>query len=194
MAKRQKRDGLPRLIAAADQCFFERPYAEVGIADVLDKAGVKPPSLYYHFGDKEGLFVSWAERALAAIKERNVVLNRADQDPIDRLVSLASAIGDGSGIDYFRTLDSARRLARPESTRRIERAYFEAVVEPVCLALMAAQDAGRISIDSLEKSSSLFISGAVALSHRSIAPGAGADSDFRWLVLRFVYGFVRPLP
>src|SRR5262245_49164436 len=105
MARKHKRDGLVRLTSAAKECFGSKPYAEVGIAEVLEGAGVKPPSLYYHFGDKEGLFVAWAEAALGELREKTSGHNRAPGDPVDRLIEIARAIGDNESIDLARTLD-----------------------------------------------------------------------------------------
>lgn len=42
--------------------FSERGYAATGVRDIIRAAGVTQPTLYYHFGDKTGLFQALIER------------------------------------------------------------------------------------------------------------------------------------
>ena len=42
--------------------FSERGYAATGVRDIIHAAGVTQPTLYYHFGDKTGLFQALIER------------------------------------------------------------------------------------------------------------------------------------
>lgn len=45
------------IMEAAERLFGERGYAGTSVRDILQIAGTKPASLYYHFGSKEDLFV-----------------------------------------------------------------------------------------------------------------------------------------
>lgn len=42
--------------------FSERGYVATGVRDIINAAGVTQPTLYYHFGDKTGLFQALIER------------------------------------------------------------------------------------------------------------------------------------
>jgi AcrR family transcriptional regulator len=55
------------IIDASAELFRSRGYGATGVAEILSRAGYKPPTLYYHFGDKEGLYVAWCERELAEL-------------------------------------------------------------------------------------------------------------------------------
>ncbi len=59
---------------------------------------------------------------------------------------------------------------------------------------MAASDAGRVAIDAIDRSASVFLMGSLAISRNNEMPGSGADSNYRWWVNHFVFGFIRPLP
>ncbi len=50
--------GRERLLAAAVRQFAAKGYAGTSVRDILREAGVSAPVLYYHFGNKEGLFLA----------------------------------------------------------------------------------------------------------------------------------------
>ena len=56
---------------------------------VAKRLGVKAPSLYHHFSDKDALL---AEVARLLLVDINLPGDRAPQDPLDRLVSIAVAV------------------------------------------------------------------------------------------------------
>ena len=62
MAKEQQRDTVEdqgarqRLLDAAIALFAENGYAATSVREIVSKAGVTKPVLYYYFGSKEGLF------------------------------------------------------------------------------------------------------------------------------------------
>jgi AcrR family transcriptional regulator len=59
-----------RLLAAALQQFTARGYAATTVREIVEAAGVTKPSLYYYFGNKEGIYraiVGGAMEAFSAI-------------------------------------------------------------------------------------------------------------------------------
>jgi TetR/AcrR family transcriptional regulator len=50
--------GRERLLKAAMRLFASRGYAATSVRDIVSAAGVTAPSLYHHFGNKEGLFLA----------------------------------------------------------------------------------------------------------------------------------------
>lgn len=181
-------------MAAAAGAFSHRSYTEVGIAEILKSGQVQAPTLYHHFGDKEGLFVAWAEGAFAAIGAEIRRATASSSDSVGNLCSFAEAVGEQRHIDIIRTLEQCARLERADSRDRIESAYFKGVFEPLCVALLAAADEGRLYIDSIDKTATTFLYGVLSVSDRYSPPGSGADADYRWWVLHFIHGFGKPLP
>jgi TetR/AcrR family transcriptional regulator len=49
--------GRERLLAAATRLFGAKGYAATSVREILNAADVTAPVLYYHFGNKEGLFI-----------------------------------------------------------------------------------------------------------------------------------------
>jgi len=47
-----------RLFHAACELFTEKGYASTSVREIVDRAGVTKPMLYYHFGSKEGVYLA----------------------------------------------------------------------------------------------------------------------------------------
>jgi AcrR family transcriptional regulator len=59
----QELNARERLLQTAAQLFAEKGYAETYVREIVEKAGVSKPVLYYYFRSKEGLFhaiLEWA--------------------------------------------------------------------------------------------------------------------------------------
>ena len=53
-----------RILHVAHQLFMERGFNGVSINDVVQQVGITKPTLYYHYADKEALYVAMAQRVL----------------------------------------------------------------------------------------------------------------------------------
>jgi AcrR family transcriptional regulator len=59
-----------RILDAAETGFGEHPYAQARLADIARAAGVRRPSLLYHFPTKEALHVAVVDRLFADVLQR----------------------------------------------------------------------------------------------------------------------------
>lgn len=93
-AGRALADGETRalLLAAAAGLFQRRGYANVAIGEIAAAVGVTKPTLYYHFGDKDGLYTAVVCLALTTLGERIAALAAAPGPLRDRLIALARAL------------------------------------------------------------------------------------------------------
>ncbi|MEE4659376.1 MAG: TetR/AcrR family transcriptional regulator [Halieaceae bacterium] len=55
-----------RILDAAEDLFAERGYSATSLGDVADRVGIRSPSLYNHFRNKEALYLAVVERLLQA--------------------------------------------------------------------------------------------------------------------------------
>lgn len=53
-----------RILDAAEDLFAERGYSATSLGDVADRVGIRSPSLYNHFRNKEALYTAVMERLL----------------------------------------------------------------------------------------------------------------------------------
>jgi len=83
-----------RLLAAADELFYEHGANQVGIDRVIEHAGVAKASLYDCFGSKEELIRCYlkarSERRQARIRERIAQF----QDPRDKILGVFDLLGE----------------------------------------------------------------------------------------------------
>ncbi len=63
--KRQMPSTAERILDAAEDLFAEKGYSATSLGDVADRVGIRSPSLYNHFRNKEALYEAVLERLLA---------------------------------------------------------------------------------------------------------------------------------
>jgi AcrR family transcriptional regulator len=89
-----------RLLAAADDLFYEEGVHTVGIDRVLDRAGVAKASLYGTFGSKDELVRAYLEQRGLRIQERIAKRMARHEGPRERILSvfdlLSERVADGS--------------------------------------------------------------------------------------------------
>ncbi|MEA2552982.1 MAG: hypothetical protein QOJ65_1158 [Fimbriimonadaceae bacterium] len=102
--------GKQRVLDAAHDLFAEGSYVEIGVALILEKAGVQAPTLYHHYGDKEGLFVVWAEQAFRNIENEVARHSRPGVSAKEGLCTYAWALLSSANFDLQQVLRDAPRL------------------------------------------------------------------------------------
>ncbi len=70
-----------RILDAAEDLFAAKGYAATSLGDVADRVGIRSPSLYNHFRNKEALYQAVLDRLLADFSEPLVELTTG---PVDR--------------------------------------------------------------------------------------------------------------
>jgi AcrR family transcriptional regulator len=144
-----------KLLDAAIRTINEKGEAALRIDDLLNEVDVKAPTLYHHFGNREGLIVeAQAERFLRSIRLGTTEIieafnNSTSVDDLKKAVRLAvSYRGDKSRIEFRLQRLSAlgAAYARPELAIRIVEAH-ELVVREVAKAMRPFQSQGLIRSD-----------------------------------------------
>jgi AcrR family transcriptional regulator len=78
----------PRIINAAIQLFAERPYHEVRMDDVAERAKVAKGTLYLHFKDKEALYRAMMLEGLKGLAARMEESLGDEMTPEEKLLTL----------------------------------------------------------------------------------------------------------
>ncbi|GLY89912.1 TetR/AcrR family transcriptional regulator [Actinoallomurus iriomotensis] len=69
------------ILDAAFPVFARRGYAEAGVQEIAEEAGVAKPTVYSHFGDKENLFRAAMASAADAVLADNLAVIERLRDP-----------------------------------------------------------------------------------------------------------------
>ena len=67
-----------RILDAAEACFARKGYAGTALRDVAEAVGIRIPSLYNHFANKESLYAAVLERGMTPVLE---ILSQSAEDP-----------------------------------------------------------------------------------------------------------------
>src|SRR6478735_5844701 len=82
-----------RLLAAADELFYDEGIHTVGIDRVIEQAGVAKATLYSTFGSKDGLIRAYLQGRLAARQARiHAAIDPLD-DPREQILEVFRALG-----------------------------------------------------------------------------------------------------
>jgi AcrR family transcriptional regulator len=148
----RKRRTIDALLAAAEKVFAERPFEEVTVEEIGERAGVAVGSIYNNFGSKAGLHAAVIDRALDVDREYMDRAYTPERSPIDQLEAAAEQYLRFylDQPEFFRMLafpaplgnypaaaETAERLARrvDEQNARmvdaIERGIAEGSIRPV---------------------------------------------------------------
>jgi AcrR family transcriptional regulator len=76
-----------RLLQAAEAIFAAVGYGTAKLADIAGRAGIRRPSLLYHFRSKEQLYAATVERAFARLRAVLQSTMQAEGEFADRLMS-----------------------------------------------------------------------------------------------------------
>jgi AcrR family transcriptional regulator len=82
-----------RLLAAADELFYEEGIHTVGIDRIIEKAGVAKATLYSAFGSKEGLVRAYLQGRLADRRSRVDRALAEIESPRERILAVFDVLG-----------------------------------------------------------------------------------------------------
>ena len=181
--------GRTRLLDAANELFQNAAFKEISVKDITTKSNVAPPSLYHHFGDKEGLYVAWAELALT--KMGNAVIEElADKtNTRDQLAAISRAVLLCKHLDLLIVLRDARMMAKSESQEKIMQAYLSTVFEPLVGVLVRGVEKGKLRPEPISRMANSFLLGALSMSQSFTMESVTVDDASVWWAKRFVNGF-----
>jgi TetR/AcrR family transcriptional regulator len=92
VALRPTDDTRDRVIDAAQAIFARDGYAGAKMQDIADRVGIQRPSLFYHFKNKEALFVAAHEQVFARIEPVFRESLAANGDPFVQLDRVSRAV------------------------------------------------------------------------------------------------------
>jgi AcrR family transcriptional regulator len=172
--------GKQRVLEAAHHLFAEGSYGGIGVAQIIERAGVQAPTLYHHFGDKEGLFVAWAEAAFGKVEDAVARVAQRNASTEDGLCAYAAAMLATLNFDIMQVLRDAPRLNKSENRDRVLSAYMSAVYEPLATVLVQATATQELRPEPIGQLTDVFLGGLLALRNSHVPVEAIAEKAAWW--------------
>jgi AcrR family transcriptional regulator len=164
-SSQDRRPARERLLAAADELFYEEGVNLVGIDRVIERAGVAKASLYDCFGSKEELIRSYLQQRHEARQVRLRERLALCATPRQKILAVFDSMAEAAAKPDFRGCPFARASAeaRPGSSVKVmcdaSRAWNLALFTDL------AKQAGAADPDRVAQQLRLLYDGAVMSAH-----------------------------
>jgi AcrR family transcriptional regulator len=149
-----------RLLAAADELFYNEGVQTVGIDRIIEHAGVAKASLYNIFGSKEELVHAYLESRQASTSERITRTLTRFRTPRDRLLGVFDAQGELFTDPEFNGCAFVSASAEATHGSSIEQAADEYRAWVRTLFTDLAKEAGFADPDAVARQLHLLYDGA----------------------------------
>ena len=187
-AKKRRGGGRQALLDAAHAEFAEGGFDRVGVAPILARAGVQPPTLYHHYGDKEGLYIAWAVSRLESLEPALAQSAMPGLSLASALELLASSLLARLDFDPILLLRDASLLVRSGSREQIMGAYLQAIYNPLYSVLVRGIGRGELRADPASQLAETFLGGIYALARQ----GRRSPEVAGWWASTFLRGAAKP--
>jgi len=133
-----------RILQDGWELFQQKGYRGVSVDEICLRCGITKPTLYYHFIDKENLFVEILLRRLRGFHEVIEQDGQLDQ----RLERIVLSMLDSFPSSYSHLVHDLEHIKRQENADRVRKAFSDELFSPIIALMQSAVDAGEISGDA----------------------------------------------
>jgi AcrR family transcriptional regulator len=170
----ERRSARERLLAAAEELFYEEGVNTVGIDRVIERAGVAKASLYDCFGSKEELIRSYLVARQESRRARMTEKLARYATPKERLLGVFDAMGELFAAPNFRGCAFMRASAEARTSSSLKSVCDDSRAWIRTLFTELAKDAGAADPASLAQQLVLLYDGASVSAQMDCNPGAAA--------------------
>jgi AcrR family transcriptional regulator len=165
-----------RLLAAADDLFYEAGINLVGIDRVIERAGVAKASLYDCFGSKEELIRAYLQRRHEARQGRVLGRLATCSTPRQKILAIFDSMAETTAKPDFRGCPFVRASAETQAGSSVKAICDESRAWMLGLFVDLAGQAGAADPDRVAQQLQLLYDGALLSAHvdtNSTAVAAG---------------------
>ncbi|HEU4328999.1 MAG TPA: TetR/AcrR family transcriptional regulator [Roseiflexaceae bacterium] len=134
-----------KILGIAGQLFMQRGYHAVSINDIVRAAGITKPTLYYHFPDKEELFVQTTIHMLAEVHRAFEVAAAEAPDLAGQLMGMARVLLDPSSGDMRMLRHEMHEHMPAAQQQRLGVAFWEHMIAPVRQVMQGGLERGELA-------------------------------------------------
>lgn len=170
------RSARERLLAAAEQLFYEEGINLVGIDRIIERAGVAKASLYDVFGSKEELIRSYLAARFERRKARLTEKLARYRSPKEKLLGVFDAMGEIVSEPGYRGCPFVRASAETPDKSKARTVCDESRQWTHDLFVQLAKDAGASNPKKLAKQLVVLYDGAMTAASMDREPQAAATA------------------
>jgi AcrR family transcriptional regulator len=150
-----------RLLAAADELFYDEGIHVVGIDRIIEKAGVAKATLYSTFGNKEGLILAYLQARLERRQARTSAAISAATTPRDRVLAVFDVLNSFINDPRFHGCADINASAETEPGSAVEAAVEVSRRWRLSLFVDLVRDAGAKDPELLGRQLGMLYDGAM---------------------------------
>jgi len=135
-----------RILEAAAELFAAHGYRGVSMEQLAERCAISKPALYYHFADKQTLFVEMVRRSLAEHRQ-GIEAAAAGRPLAAALQAIVRYLVDAVPHDVSRLLHDIETELDPAVRAELAALHRRAMVEPISHVLHAARRRGELRPD-----------------------------------------------
>jgi AcrR family transcriptional regulator len=183
MTSSVQRPARERLLAAADELFYQEGVQSVGIDKVIERAGVAKASLYSNFKGKDDLIRAYLDaryEARRAAIEAKLALHKT---PRAKMLAVFDAMSDALAKPNYRGCAFLRATAEMPADASGREVCRDARRWTRQLLLGLAKEAGASNPDALARQLLMVYDGAAASAQMDRDPAAAAEAKATAAVL-----------
>lgn len=182
----QRVSGRARLLESARRLFSKSGFHEVSVADLLDDSQLKAPSLYHHFGNKEGLYVAFVEASLRQLYDRLKVVASSSGSTEAKLRQAAFAILDGQRFDLLQVQRDLNLMSQSGHVHMVRSLIHDTIYCPMGRIFEQGIATEEVPADDPVRLSHLFIHSVYSLHTVYSLAGRPSPETYHWLVAKYV--------
>jgi AcrR family transcriptional regulator len=160
-----RRPARERLLAAADELFYEEGFNLVGIDRVIERAGVAKASLYDCFGSKEELIRSYLQQRHEARQLRMHERLARYATPKEKILAVFDSMAEAVAKPDFRGCAFARASAEARPGSSVRAMCDESRAWNLALFADLAKQAGATDPDRVAQQLRVLYDGAMVSAH-----------------------------
>ena len=164
-ASQDRRPARERLLAAADELFYEEGFNLVGIDRVIERAGVAKASLYDCFGSKEELIRAYLQERHAARQLRIRERLARYVTPKEKILAVFDSMAEAAAKPDFRGCAFARASAEARPGSSVKAVCDESRAWNLALFADLAKQAGAADPDRVAQQLRVLYDGAMLSAH-----------------------------
>src|SRR5580704_5135860 len=173
-ASQDRRPARERLLAAADELFYEEGFNLIGIDRVIERAGVAKASLYDCFGSKEELIRAYLQERHEARQLRIRERLARYVTPKEKILAVFDSMAEVAAKPDFRGCAFARASAEARPGSSVKAVCDESRAWNLALFADLAQQAGAADPDRVAQQLRVLYDGAMLSAHLDTSSAAVA--------------------